>query len=213
LKAFWRECFVNLDGLIVFTDVNIGTAVGRSGTILRTIDDGATWDSLSSGTTNDLWDVSFTDANTGTIVAGSGFGGDHNGEILRTTDGGATWVTQLAGYPSGFHGVSFTDIDTGTVVGNDGTIFRTTNGGITWIKDNSIHNDNNPCQFTLFQNYPNPFNPKTNIEYEIPKSASVELSVYNIQGQKLTTLVFGKNVKGMHRIVWNATDISSGIYI
>ena len=61
-----------------------------------------------SGTTNTLWGVSFTDADTGTVV------GD-NRTILRTTDGGATWVEQMSAvYAPSLRDVFFTDTNTGT---------------------------------------------------------------------------------------------------
>jgi photosystem II stability/assembly factor-like uncharacterized protein len=62
-------------------DASTGTAVGEQGTILRTVDGGATWTSQSSGTTNLLLGVSFVDASTGTAVG-------HLGTILRTDTGG-----------------------------------------------------------------------------------------------------------------------------
>ncbi|MCH7827919.1 MAG: T9SS type A sorting domain-containing protein, partial [Bacteroidetes bacterium] len=63
---------------VSFTDANNGTAVGSSGTILRTTDGGATWGAQPSGTGNTLWGVSFTDADNGTAVGESGI-------ILRTS--------------------------------------------------------------------------------------------------------------------------------
>lgn len=67
-----------------FTDINTGTAVGENGTILRTIDGGATWTVQSTGTRNALTDVTFSNANTGVATG-------ENGTMLRTTNGGATW--------------------------------------------------------------------------------------------------------------------------
>ena len=90
----------------------------------------ATWTAQSSGTSNTLLGVSFTDANTGTAV------GD-GGTILRTTDGGATWTRQSSGTTNSLRGVSFTDANTGTVVGEGGTILRTTDGGDNWISQGS----------------------------------------------------------------------------
>ena len=81
-----------------------------SGTILRTTNGGTTWTSQTSGTTNYLYGVSFTDANTGTAV------GDY-GTILRTTNGGTTWTSQTSGTTDDLYGVSFTDANTGTAVG------------------------------------------------------------------------------------------------
>lgn len=69
-----------------------------------------------------------------------------------------------------------------------------------------------PTQFALSQNYPNPFNLTTNIFYQLPKPAIVNLSVYNIYGQLLKTLVNGKRTPGSYSVEWDANGISSGIY-
>lgn len=71
---------------------------------------------------------------------------------------------------------------------------------------------NTPVKYTLFQNYPNPFNPTTEIEYEIPNTAFVELSVYDILGKKIRTLVNGEKIAGKHKVTFNASDLSNGIY-
>lgn len=67
-------------------------------------------------------------------------------------------------------------------------------------------------EFRLFQNYPNPFNPKTIISYHLPVPSSVELSIYNILGQKLATLVSEKQPAGSYNVQWDATGFSSGVY-
>jgi photosystem II stability/assembly factor-like uncharacterized protein len=79
----------------------------------------------TKATTNELYGVSMTDANTGTVV------GDI-GTIVRTTNGGATWVTQTSGTTAWLYGVSMANANTGTAVGDFGTILRTTDGGATW---------------------------------------------------------------------------------
>jgi tetratricopeptide (TPR) repeat protein len=71
--------------------------------------------------------------------------------------------------------------------------------------------------FTLGRNYPNPFNPETTISFAIPTSGNVTLSVYNIRGQKVKTLLDDNKDEGAHSIVWNGTDesgrnVGSGIY-
>ena len=107
---------------------DLGSAVGNLGTIVRTTDGGATWVTQSSGTTAQLSDVSFVDANNGTAVGGGGFISSF-GIILRTTNGGATWVAQDSGTTELLFGVSFVDATTGTVVASGGTILRITDGG------------------------------------------------------------------------------------
>jgi len=72
--------------------------------------------------------------------------------------------------------------------------------------------------FKLLQNYPNPFNPKTIINYQLAVGANhyspvhVELSIYNLLGQKVATLVSKKQAAGKYSVEWNALGYASGIY-
>lgn len=66
--------------------------------------------------------------------------------------------------------------------------------------------------FNLSQNYPNPFNPSTSISYEIEHQDYVTLSVYNSIGQLVTTLVDGVKTAGIHQVIFNTHNLSSGIY-
>jgi hypothetical protein len=70
-----------------------------------------------------------------------------------------------------------------------------------------------PTAFELSQNYPNPFNPTSTIKFAIPKNARVNLSVYNVLGQKVAELVNSVQTAGYHTVQWNATDFASGVYI
>jgi hypothetical protein len=69
-----------------------------------------------------------------------------------------------------------------------------------------------PREFHLFQNYPNPFNPKTIINYELEIMNDVDLSIYNLLGQKVATLVSKRQEAGNHHIEWDATGFASGVY-
>jgi len=69
-----------------------------------------------------------------------------------------------------------------------------------------------PYHFSLLQNHPNPFNASTTIEFTLPKAAHVEISVYNILGQKVATLLDGQKTAGRHLITWNPENEPSGLY-
>jgi len=69
-----------------------------------------------------------------------------------------------------------------------------------------------PKSFTLSQNYPNPFNAKTNIEFELEKASRVELTVYDVTGAKVATLLKGERPAGKNQVNWDANAISSGVY-
>ena len=70
-----------------------------------------------------------------------------------------------------------------------------------------------PNNFTLEQNYPNPFNPVTMINYQLPMTCKVELSVYNLLGQKVVTLVNKKQPAGRYEVHWDASSFTSGVYL
>ena len=70
-----------------------------------------------------------------------------------------------------------------------------------------------PELYELSQNYPNPFNPSTNIQFSIPQASDVQLEVFNLLGQKVQTLVSGKLNAGMHTVNFDASSLSSGVYL
>ncbi len=69
-----------------------------------------------------------------------------------------------------------------------------------------------PEQFSLEQNYPNPFNPSTRIQYSVAENGPVTLTIYNVMGQQVETLVNKAQSTGTYRVSWNAANMASGIY-
>nr|NIV13986.1 T9SS type A sorting domain-containing protein [Fodinibius sp.] len=69
-----------------------------------------------------------------------------------------------------------------------------------------------PHGFRLSQNYPNPFNPGTIIEFSLPRSGFVTLTVFNTLGQQIATLISERLNAGNHRYYWNARRLASGLY-
>lgn len=75
-----------------------------------------------------------------------------------------------------------------------------------------------PEDFVLQQNYPNPFNPSTSITYSLARAANVQLSIYNLLGQKVATLVNGRRNAGSYTVQWDGKDqfgraVASGVYV
>ncbi|MCP4582666.1 MAG: T9SS type A sorting domain-containing protein [candidate division Zixibacteria bacterium] len=71
---------------------------------------------------------------------------------------------------------------------------------------------NTPNATYMQPNYPNPFNATTIISYELAEHLSVSIDVYNILGQKVTTLINRNQVAGQHHVIWNADNFPSGVY-
>ena len=69
-----------------------------------------------------------------------------------------------------------------------------------------------PTEYKLFPAHPNPFNPETTIRFTVPKLSGVKLSIYDIQGRLVETLLNKELLSGEHSVKWNATELSTGIY-
>jgi hypothetical protein len=75
-----------------------------------------------------------------------------------------------------------------------------------------------PKTYAVSQNYPNPFNPNTTIRYQLPMHSQVKLSVYNVLGQRVRTLLDNQVEAGYHVVEWDGMNdagnqIASGVYI
>jgi hypothetical protein len=136
-------------------------------------------------------------------IAGQRGYGSQNSLNAEFGLGDATIIDSLKiEWPSGI-------IETYTNITIDQFITATENGGITGIDEKSI---NIPNQFELRQNYPNPFNPATTIRYTLPKTQFVTLKVYDILGREVTTLVNERQPAGSYSILFDASQIPSGLY-
>ncbi len=198
---------INLRGVCFGSDLR-GIAVGLSGTILFTEDGGANWQTASSAPYA-RWESVFLTKSGKAWAVGS------KGRIAYSTDWGVTWESQESGVSVDFElwEVYFINDSEGWIVGGvlgqEGVILHTSNSGITAV--NEVKPDT-PKEYSLKQNYPNPFNPVTAIGYRLSAISQVDLSVYNMLGQKIKTLVSESQQAGEYKVEWDASDFASGIY-
>jgi hypothetical protein len=90
------------------------------------------------------------------------------------------------------------------------------NGGIVGHTGSTLTVDATgilPTSSALFQNYPNPFNPTTTINFDLKENGFVKLSVYNVLGQKVASLIDNNMEAGHHTVSFDASNLSSGMYI
>jgi photosystem II stability/assembly factor-like uncharacterized protein len=171
--------------------------------LLKSANGGSTWIDQHFGyIVNDMY---FSDRDHGWLV---GSDSTNQGVILATRDGGLHWQIQIAGLSSPLIAIHFAD-DYGWAVGNQGLILKTENGGASWIADDP---DLLSGGYNLDQNFPNPFNPYTTITFTLPIRSLIEINIYNIQGQKLATLINKIQNAGTYHLSWNASRYASGVY-
>ena len=77
----------------------------------------------------------------------------------------------------------------------------------------SVEEDELPGQYRLDQNYPNPFNPVTTINYQVAKTGQVSIEVFDLLGRKVQTLVDDVLAAGSYEVTFNASNLSSGMYV
>ncbi|HRE42059.1 MAG TPA: YCF48-related protein [Ignavibacteria bacterium] len=197
---------------VVFLNDDEAMICGNNGTILRSTNWGGTWSvNLQFLTIEHLRSIDmFSDGfNTKVTICG-----DH-GKIMTSNDNGFTFIDQLNGEGRHMYGVSLLSITDGITVGEigsatSGAMYVTSANGIVGISNISSEI---PGSFTLEQNYPNPFNPVTNIKFSLPVSEQVKLSVFDMTGREVKTLVNTKLNAGSYEYQFDAFGLSSGVYI
>lgn len=95
----------------------------------------------------------------------------------------------------------------------DGGKFTIYDTRINKIMIDGSYTNELPVSFALDQNYPNPFNPITIIKFALPKDSEVNLSIYNVLGELVTTLVNEEMKAGYHQVDFNAANLATGVYL
>ena len=167
--------------------------------VAHTTDGGANWDTLSFPSGYGSGEIFFINQLDGFIV----------GRIYdyKTTDGGVTW--SRIDYPSDILKMFFLNEGLGWAVGYSGRIFKYYDPNVGINDGTHLELPNN---FALMQNYPNPFNPNTRISWQTPLGSWQTLKIYDVLGNKVTTLVDEYKPAGTYEVEWNAAGLPSGVY-
>lgn len=189
------------------SDGHAGGLVGdNEGTIVTSYATGAVSGTMPGGLagtisgviTDSYWD----EQTTGMGTAAGGGSGDHSTAFGRTT-------AQMTGVAALEH-MAGLDFD---------QIWYHTEGypALKWQdddeKDTSVSPEDHPQQLSLRQNWPNPFNSQTLISYTLPGEMPVRLAVYDVLGRKVGLLVNEVQASGNHEVRWDASGMSSGVYV
>ena len=143
-------------------------------------------------------------------------------------DGDEQWVT-FYDAPTGNGAIGLVVSESGavTVAGNAGVRYPNNLFGshivlLRYAQSpvSSVTDDSTPLpeRFQLLQNYPNPFNPVTHLRFRISDFAFAELTIYDVMGRKVKTVVRGRLSPGSHEVQWDGTDdagqpVASGVYV
>jgi len=182
------------------------------GGVFKSTDGGLTWEEKNNGLDSTNWDISSLLVNpkeASSVFLGTYTtkGTDDTVGVFRTTTGGNAWIPFNYGLPGGVYKLAFDNVYNrlyGAALGiyfNDSLV-------------TSVHNSpsSEPETFSLFQNYPNPFNGTTTITYELSERAFVDLSLYDVLGRKVRTLLEDSKNPGTYKVTMEGGDLPSGIY-
>ena len=146
-------------------------------------------------------------------------------EILGFMEGVALWdpiLHELEFFNEGLPNLNINKITYHPYIESLNIVCCTDSGAYMLTDYTGVGFEENELEITNYklQNYPNPFNPTTTISFSIPKESNIEISIYNIKGQKVKELIsdIRQLPEGQHSVVWDGKDdsgkpVSSGIYL
>ncbi|HMN49459.1 MAG TPA: glycoside hydrolase family 3 C-terminal domain-containing protein [Ignavibacteriaceae bacterium] len=178
------------------------------------------------------WSSQFSDPQTFTVDLGqlkhfnqirisweSAYGKQY---FIEVSENGSTW-NKIIEQTNGLGGIEKWTTDanaryirlTGTKRGTEWgySIYEFEVFNLDTLSSSNDDKENLPLQFSLSQNYPNPFNPSTTISYQLPKNGFVTLKIYDVLGREVSTLVNEYKSAGNYTLNFDASNLSSGVYI
>ena len=101
-----------------------------------------------------------------------------------------------------------------TVTVSDGALTASTSATVTVVGATAVEDEELPVAFALNQNYPNPFNPSTTLVFSLAQPSTVTLSIYDLAGRKVASLLVGdEKATGQHTVSFDAHGLASGTYV
>ncbi len=196
---------------IYFADPQTGWIGGSNidkKNIYKTTNAGSNWvfqnNPVASYTYTQINDVKSLSADSCWAVHGTPF----SGAIMFTTNGGLNWVIE-EGSNYWFDCLTYYQRIKAWCGSSSGMVWYTYLGPAVSI---SSSNEKIPDHFALFQNYPNPFNPVTTIEFDIARESKIELSIFDVTGQRVETLINSVSSPGSYKFNFRGDNFPSGIY-
>ena len=173
-------------------------------------DNGSTWYTINDDLSA-LIDVFFINSNIG-------FASDAVGQLYKTETGGIIWETYSRDSTHQINSMYFSNDSSGIITGYGANILIHSNIDNLEIYDEGPH-DQLPTNYSLeLIYYPNPFNPITTLRYDLPEQTHVNITVYDMLGRKVRTILNEQQDPGYKSLIWDATNdygkpVSAGIYL
>ena len=195
----WYPTNLSNTSVFSFADTSNVVFAGTSNSIYKSTNFGVNW--IQSGLVDEL---------VGEIVISGNnvFAGTFSGGVYVSNNNGLNWEQRNEGLTQ--HTATGLCLANGFIfAGTQNSVFKRNISELIGIE---LLSNIVPEEFILSQNYPNPFNPLTNMRFSVPKSGFVKLTVFDVLGRKVETLVNENLNAGTYNADWNALNYSSGVY-
>jgi photosystem II stability/assembly factor-like uncharacterized protein len=174
---------------------------GGSGGVYRSSNAAEVWSKLDPGVMGAVNALSITPS--GDILATIA------GQVHKSTDNGDTWMQYTTGLPGAQIWALAVSSDATVYAGTDTNAVFFSHDVALAVPYGAVEI---PSRVTLHQNYPNPFNPSTTIRFAVPARTNVQLTVWNMLGQRVAVLQDGELDAGQHETILDARGLASGVY-
>jgi hypothetical protein len=208
----WVLSNAGVTNIFINALLNAGSSIFAAtyGGLFRSTDGGSNWALANDGIPANDWGISLA-INGSTLYTGTRSHG-----VFRSTDNGDSWTSLNDGLPTKLDSTLYSPIS--SLHATNGSLFAGIDllgvwkYPLTTTEISETHGSMPSDAPYLYQNYPNPFNPTTKISYVLNQTSLVTLTVFDILGREVETLVKGVKPAGNNEATFSATELASGIY-